>query len=230
MRTRDDIFTEVLVRNNITTADTFITDSTLKNWIRDAHIWASSFHKWPMTEGRASTTFTGSEEWFIEGYKADSFRIMQIGGERLTKLNFEDYQTFREVEPTADDRVYSSFGKLVFINPYVDLTGTLTVYGQYQPYIDVTDETGTTIFTDWNDEGNEAIVEKMSSYLKRRLNNVQAAELHDQRATAKLEEIWKRYLEEQYKKQTHPDSEGMFKRFDILHGAMTDELIKRDQF
>jgi hypothetical protein len=230
MRTRDDIFTELLVRNNLTTTDTFITDTTLKNWFRDAHIWASSYHKWPMTEGRLSTTYTTTEEWTLEGYKADSIRMIQIDGKRLTKLNFEDYQTFREEQPTNDDRVFSTFGKLVYINPYVGLGGTLTAWGQYQPYIDVTDETGVTIFTDWNDEGNEGVLEKMNSYLKRRLGNIEAAELHDQRASAKLEEVWKRYMDEQFKKQTHPDSGGMFKRVDILRGGMSEEIFHRDQF
>lgn len=230
MRTRDDLFTELLVRNNLTTTDAFITDTYLKNWFRDAHVWASSFHKWPMTEGRVSTTFTATEEWQFEGFKADSIRIMQIGGKRLTKLNFEDYQTFREEESTADDRVFTDFGKLVFINPYVGLTGTLTAWGQYQPYVDVTDETGVTIFTNFDDEGNEGILEKMNSYLKRRLGNLQAAELHDQRAVAKLEEVWGRIQKEQFKYQTHPDSGGMFKRFDVLQGAATDEIMHRDQF
>lgn len=230
MRTRDDIFTEVLVRNNLTTTDTFITDAYLKGWFRDAHIWASSYHKWPMTQGRVSTTFAATEEWTFEGYKADSFRIVQIGGKRLTKLNFEDYQTFREEAPASTDRVFTDFGKLVFINPRVDLTGTLTAWGQYQPYVDVTDETGLTIFTNWDDEGNEGIVEKMSSYLKRRLGNIQAAELHDQRAVAKLEEVWKRIMAEQFKYQTHPDSGGMFKRFDVINGAASDEIINSDQF
>lgn len=230
MRTRDDIFTEILVRNNLTTTDTFITDATLKNWFRDAHVWAASYHKWPMTEGRVSTTFTGSEEWSFEGYKADSLRIVQIGGKRLTKLNFEDYQTFREEQPAGNDRVFADFGKLVFINPSIDLGGTLTAWGQYQPYVDVTDETGITIFTNFDDEGNEGILEKMNSYLKRRQGNTQAAELHDQRAAAKLDEIWKRVMEEQFKNQTHPDSGGMFRRFDIIKGGMNDEIMNRDQF
>jgi len=230
MRTRDDIFTQILVRNNLTTTDTFITDAFLQGWYRDAHIWASSYHKWPMTEGRVSTTFTATEEWSFEGYKADSFRIVQIGGKRLTKLNFEDYQTFREEESTSNDRVFTDFGKLVFINPFIGLTGTLTAWGQFQPFVDATNETGTTVFTDFDDEGNEGILEKMSSYLKRRLGNTQSAELHDQRAVAKLEEVWKRILAEQYKYQTHPDSGGMFKRLDVLRGGMDDNLFRRDQF
>ena len=52
-----------------------------------------------MTEGQ-TTTFAATEEWQFEGYKADAIRCL-IGGSRLTKLNFEDYQTFRE-EDLAD--------------------------------------------------------------------------------------------------------------------------------
>ena len=230
MRNRDDIFTQVLVRNNRTTTDSFITDTHLKSWFRDAHIWASSHRKWPMTEGRISTTYTTTEEWSFEGYKADSFRILQVGGSRLKKLNFEDYQTFREEEPSSDDRVYSDFGRLVFINPNIDLSGTLTAWGQYQPYIDVTDETGVTIFTDFDDEGNEAIVEKMSSYLKRREHLAEEAELHDNRAKVKLEEVYKRILDEQFKYQTHESSGGMFERIDIIDGGLYGDTIDRDQF
>lgn len=235
MRTRDDIFTEVLVRNNLTTTDSFITDTILKAWYRDAHMWSTSYHKWPMTEGRIQTTFataTGpnSDEWFFEGYKQDSFRLMQIGGKALKKLTFADYQIFRETEPTGTGRVFSDFGKTVFINPYADVSGTVVAYGQYQPYIDVTDETGTTIFTDFNDEGNEGIVEKMQGHLKRRLHLPQEAELHDQRAVAKLDEVWKRILEEQGMYQTHQDRGGMFQRIDVVEGNYENELYKRNQF
>lgn len=231
MRTGIDVFTQVLVRNNRTTTDAFITDANLRTWFRDASVWAASFHKWPMTEGRLQTTFAtalgpGADEWYPEGYKADSFRLVQIGGKALRKLNFADYQIFREEQTDGDDRVFSDFGKTVFINPNVDLTGTLTMWGQYQP---IPDEDAATIFTDYDDEGNEAIYEKMSSYLKRREHLVEEAEVHDQRAAAKLDEIWKRVLEEQYAYQTHEDRGGMFKRFDVLNGRPTDE-IKRDQF
>jgi len=229
MRTRDNIFNEVLVRNNRTTTDGFITDANLKTWFNDANIWGASYKKWPFTEGRVSTTYTTVEEWNFEGYKADSFRILQVGGKRLKKLNFEDYQIFREEEASSNDRVYSDFGKLVFINPNIDASGTLTGWGQYQPIVDVTDETGLTVFSDWDAEGNEAIYEKMSSFLKRREHLTQEAELHDQRANTKLDEIWKRILDEQFKYQTHPTSGGMFERFDVLDGRPTDE-IKRDQF
>lgn len=230
LNTRDDIFTEVLVRNNRTTTDGFITDTILKGWYSAAHVWATSFKKWPFTEGRVSTTYTTTEEWSFEGYKADSFRLVQVGGKRLQKLNFEDYQIFRESEPSSSDRVYSDFGRVVFINPSIDASGTLTAWGQYQPYIDVTNETGVTLFSNYDEEGNEAIVEKMSGYLKRREHLAQEAEVHDKRATDKLNEVWQRILDEQSLYQTHRDRGGMFKRFNVLSGLQNDEVWKRDQF
>ena len=237
LKTRDDIFTEVLVRNNRTTTDTFITDTMLKSWFFDSHIWATAQYKWPFTEGRLQTTFAsgggpGGDEWFFEGWKADSFRIMQVGGKRLTKLNFEDYQILREVQPAANDRVFSDFGRTVFINPNLDASGTVVAYGQYQPYVDVTDETGTTLFTGWDEEGNEAIVEKMSSYLKRREHLAQEAEVHDSRAAVKLAEVWKRIGDEQYAYQPSPTRDGWFKRFDVLRGRgiNNDQMNNINQF
>lgn len=228
-----DLITEVLVRNNRTTTDSFITDAMLQDWVRQAHKWASAYHKWPFTEVRDNTLTYSTEEVpyssFNVDYKADSIRILQIGDKRLKKLNFEDYLTFKEEEPSSDDRVFSDFGRILYIHAG-DLTGTITAWGQYDVKIDPTDYTATTIFSDYDEEGNEAIIEKASSYLKRREHMVEEAELHDQRALAKLEEIWKRILDEQYKYQTHPAAGGQFERLDVVNGGFKDELFNRDQF
>lgn len=235
MKTRDQIFTEVLVRNNRTTTDGFISDTYLKNWYRDANIWAAARHKWPFTEGRVETTYTtgsgpNSDEFYFEGYKADSFRIVTIGGKRLEKLKFEDYVILKEEAPDADDRVYTDFGRTMLINPKADVSGTLVAYGQYTPAIDTTDESGVTVFSNYDDEGNEAIIEKMTAYLKRREHLPDEAELHDQRASAKLEELWKNIKDEQYAYQTTPERGGMWKRLDVVEGGLSDDLFQRDQF
>lgn len=230
MRTKTNIITEFLVRNGRSTSTTDLTDAIVNNWYLESHLWASAYHKWPFTEGRIQTTYTTTEEWSFDGYKADSFRILQIGGKRLTKLNFEDYQILKEETPDSTDRVFSDFGRTVFINTNIDCSGTLVAYGQYQPYIDITDESGITVFSDFDEEGNEAMVEKMSAYLKKRDQLYQESELHDQRASAKLEEVWKRTQDEQYAYQTTPERGGMFKRIDVLNGELTDNLFHRDQF
>ena len=230
LNTTGDIITEVLVRNNLTTTDTFVTDAMLQDWTRQAHKWAASQHKWPFTEGRVSTTFSATEEWYFEGYKADSFRLVQIGGKRLKKLDFRNYQIFREEESNATERVFSDFGRTVFINPKIDLTGTLTAWGQYEPNLDSTDLTALTIFSGYDEEGNEAMVRMMTAYLKNREHLPDEAEYHEKKAGEKLEEIWKRVLDEQYQYQTHPDSGGMFRRFDVLGGDYQEEIFRRDRF
>lgn len=229
LKTTGDIITEVLVRNNRTTTDSFITDTMLQDWVVDAHQWASSYHKWPFTEGRVSTTWARSSELTFEGYKADSIRFIQVGGKRLQKLNFDNFQTLLEESPNSTDRVYSDFGRTLFFNTAADVSGTLIAYGQYQPVLDKTDLAANTVFTNWDDEGNEAIVEKMSSYLKRREHSIQESELHDKRAEAKLEEVWGRVAQEQFAYQNRA-GDGMFQQFDVIEGGFRNDEFKRNQF
>ena len=225
-----DIQDEFLVRGNVATSVAFVTDTFLNDWTRIAGLWAASTHKFPFSEGRVSTTFSATEEWNFEGYKADSFRLVQIGGKRLKKLDFRNYQIFREEEPSSDERVFSDFGRTVFINPNVDLTGTLTAWGQFTPNLDPTDKTATTIFSGFDEEGNEAILLEMLSFLKDREKKATESKVFHDRAQLILDGIWQRVLDEQYQYQTHPSSGGMFRRFDVLEGDYEEEIFRRDQF
>ena len=226
-----DIRDSVIQKLGVATTDAFYTEGILNNWCKEGIRWATAYKKWPFTEGRVSTTFTGAEEWSFEGYKADSFRMMQIGGKRLDKLNFEDYQIFREENSDGTDRVFSDFGRLVVINPNIDLTGTLTAYGQYNPAdVDATDLTATTPFSGGDDEGNEAIVEEVISYAKTRSQEDALAQIHHAKAKAILDEIWKRAQDEQYNYKTHRTRGGMWKRINVIDSGVEDDKIKRDQF
>jgi hypothetical protein len=226
-----DIKDQVVVRLGISTTSAFYTDDILNDWIQGATRWASAYKKWPMSEGRVSTTFTATEEWSFEGIKTDTIRLLQVGGDRFQKLNFEDYQIFREVEPGSDEKVYSDFGKIVFINPGADASGTLTVWAQYQPIdIDVTDTTAKTVFSDWDEEGNEAIVHKTLSYAFTREKKENEAAVHDAKAVSILERLWENIQGEQFQYQTHRSRGGMWKRINILAGGVDDEIIRRDQF
>lgn len=238
LETVSDIFTEVLVRNNRTTTDGFITDSTLQGWTKDAHNWASSYCKWPFTEGRFSTTAastsTSTDGYtqlsYPEGFKADSIRLMTVDGKRYQKKNFYKFQQFIEDNPADTSKIYTDYGRQIYINPNAgDFSGTIVAWAQYTPILDVTDLTATTVFSGYDSEANEAIVEKMTSYLKRREHLVDEAELHDQRATAKLEEVKKRINEEQYNYQD-TQNEGMFKRFDVLRGGFKEDIFRKDQW
>lgn len=236
MRTQTEIITEVLVRNNRTTTDTFITDTKLKSWFKSSVIWATSYHKWPFTEGKNSTTFSTAVTdelgnaivQYPEGFKSDSVRILTIGGKRLTKTNFSSFLRYLEDNAPVTDRIYSDYARQLYVNVRADVSGTLTAYGQYTPIIDTTDDTAVTIFSDFDEEGNESIVEKMSSYLKRSEHITDEAELHDQRASVKLDEIWTRVTDEQYAYQAKDQT--MFEDFDVLEGRGSQDWGKENRW
>lgn len=234
--TVSDIQTEVLVRNNRSTTDSFITDTILDDWTRQAHTWAAARHKWPCTEGRVSTTYTSTADEngdivfnYPEGWKSDSIRYLMVGGKKFKKTNFYIFRKFREDQPNDGTKLFADYNRQYYLNPNSQVSGTVMVFGQYTPNIDPTDKTAVTVFSYFNDDGNEAIVEKMTSYLKRREHIPQESELHDQRASAKLDDIWKNIQEEQYGYESN-QSEGMFERIDVVEGEMRDNLIHRDRF
>lgn len=246
LRTTGDIITEVLVRNNRTTTDQFITDSMLQGWLKNAHMAVTAYHKWPATEGRNSTTFASyvtNEDGYLqgvypEGWKSDSIRSLTIGGKKVTKVDFYKFQKFMEDNPNDSARIFTDRARVIYLNPRIDLSGTVTAWGQYTPILDVTDLTATTVFSDADEEGNEAIVETMTSYLFRREspsvsakggNLVSPSIAALKRASDILDLVWKRVGDEGFGYMS-TDDDGMFKRFDVVNGGFNDDLLKRDQF
>ena len=227
-----DIKTEFLVRSGKDTSSGWLTDTILNDWLSQSHRWCAGFKKWPMATGRTQTTYdSATEEWDFEGYRADSFRIMTIGGKLLKELNYEDYLIFKEDSPDANDRVWAEQGGLVSINTNIDASGTLVAWGQFQPgNFDITDETESTVFTEGNDEGNQAIIEEMLSYVDRRDTNEVNADKKHANAIVMLEQLNSRIENEQFQKQTHRDRGGIFERIDVVNGTLEDEQFKRLQF
>lgn len=227
---------EILLRTGKSTTSGWVSDANLKNWINQAHRWAAGQKKWPMTEGRIQTTFatgTGpdSDEWDFEGYRADTIRLMRIGGKRLEKLNYEDYLIYREEKPDGDGRYFSDIDGVVVINPNIDLSGTVTAWGQYLPAnFDITNETFETIFTEGNDDGNEAIIERTIGYAYKR--DGKKKEAIEQTLIAKeiLNELWENIKQEQSLYKTQEERGGMFKRIDVLRGRGVGDDSLENQF
>ena len=231
-----EIKNQALNRHGVSTTEAFYTDDVMNDFIKSAHRWATSFKKYPFTEGRVSTTFAGgsgvnSDEWSFEGYKSDSFRMLTIGGKLHEKLNFEDYLIFKQERPEANDRVYTDYGRLVYINSKTDASGTLTAYGQYIPVDpDTTDPDSTTVFSATEPEGNEAIIEEVLAFMNLRERKPDRAKFHHERAVAILDSVEGIIEDEGYNYKTHPTRGGMYERVDVLHGDYINDSFNRNQF
>ena len=232
MRFTYEIKDDIVIQLGVSTSVGFYTEAILEDWIDKAHKFAAAFKKWPMTEGRVSTTYvvdsTTDEVGFNypEGWKPDSIRLLRIGGKRFKKLNFNKYQEFREDWPSDQAKVFSDHGRLYFINPLADASGTTTLWGQYTPIFGSDD---LTVFSDMAEEGNEAIIEEVMSYAKKKEKKLTEAIAHHETAKKILDEIWQRIKDEQFGYQSE-DDEGMFKRMDIIQGDFHSDLIKRNQW
>ena len=232
MRFQYDIKDDIIIQLGVSTSVGFYTDAILDDWIDKAYKWSSSYKKWPFTEGRVTTTYVADDTDievgfnYPEGWKPDSIRMLRVGGKRFRKVNFYKYQEFREDNSSDQEKIFTDHGRLYFINPQADVSGTTTLWGQFTPLIDTTD---LTIFSDTAEEGNEAIIEEVISYAKKKEKKPQESMMHHQNAVRILEEIWQRIKDEQFGYHD-TDDEGMWKRLDIINGGLREDTIKRDQW
>lgn len=226
-----DIKTEVIVRLGISTTEGYYYDAILSDWLEDAHRFATSYKRWPFTEGKVSTTYvSGTETYpYPEGWRTDSIRILKLGDKRVQKTNFEDYENYKEDNSGGSDRIFSDFSREYYINPNIDLSGTITVYGQYNPVIDVSVPATETVFSNYEEEGNEAIVLEMLSYAKQKERKIKESIEFHMRAKEVLDSVYIRTVKDEgFAYQTK--NRSLFKRFDVIEGVEQDELYRRDRF
>lgn len=226
--TYGEILNEIVVRSGISTTSSYYTNSMLEAWINGATRWATSYRKWPFTEyyDKSGAFTSGTEEYTYPntGFKTDSIRFLKIGSNRFEKVNFKDYLSFREDFSSSQKRIFSDFGRTLYINPNCT-TGTIYAYGQLAQ----TDPTSTTAFSTGEEEGNEAIVEECLSYINLRERKEDRVKYHHTRAIEILDNIWKKITDEQHA-YLPKESEGMFRRVDVLNGEYYSDFDNPLQF
>lgn len=239
------------MKMNQNSSSAFYTDPILTTWASNAQGWAASQYKWPFTEGRISTTVaslsTNEDGYTVltypEGIKPNSIRLLTVGGKRFSKKNFYSFQSFIEDNPASNEKIYTDFGRVVLINPRADLSGTVTAWAQVNianlatdtgttvnnvngPY---QDPTALTIFSDFANEANEAIIEKMMEYAFMREKKPELAKPHEDKAKVILAGVIKRIEDEAFAYQ-ETTNDGMFERFDVVNGGFTEDLRNTNQF
>ena len=223
----------VLVKLGQATTSAYYTDAILDDWIDDAHKFATSYKKWSFTEGRISTTFSTSITddlnnyimEYPEGWKADSIRLLQIGGKTYDKKNFYQFMKYREENPSDNEEIYSDYARRIYVNSVASPSGTMTCYGQYMPVrLDGTDPSTGTIFSNYDEDGNQAIVQEVLSYAAQREKKPQVEiQSYHQMAIEILDRLWNTIAGEQAMYQP-TDGEGMWRRIDVVNGTFGDDL------
>lgn len=140
----------------------------LKRWINLAIQRAWDYARWIFSEKAVYTQATNSEYYdYPDDFISDSINILKVeqkDGEMVTykKINFQDYQKYREEHPDGEDKVFSDFRRFYFINPNTFSAGKkIEIWGKKRAKKLVNDNDLLPFSPDTDDEensGNEAIV------------------------------------------------------------------------
>lgn len=235
LQTLGDIKTEVLVRLQQGTSAAFYTDTILNQWADLSHRWAASYKKWPFSFyfDQSIAFVSGTESYtYPSNFKTHSIRFIQDQSTGANppiyqKVDFKSYQNYRTTNSSGQDKIFADLGRLFYINPNV-ATGTLMCYGIILPNSLAGDPTSTTVFSNADEDGNEAIVEFMLGYAMKRERKEDLAEVHIAQAKAILDNLWSTMIPEEGNAQGKDLS--MWKRFNVERGVLSEDLLKRDQF
>lgn len=166
MQTREDMENELVTRLQVASNSTRFTSSRITELIQNATTWAGGLYVWnELVRGRRTSTVASQEYYDYPGdFRSETIIRVEIDDLEYDRKNFEDYLDFKKEFPNSTDRIFANYGRqyFVFPTPTSNGSGNLVVWGAVQHPALSTAETKT-IFSDSNEQGNEAIVKKAFS-------------------------------------------------------------------
>lgn len=204
-----------MIANN---SETF-SPSRITQLIKDANQWAGTTFFWPsLARARVTSALKNTQSLNYDYYDypsdfiTDSVARLYIDGQKYEKKAFYDFLDYVDqtqlgaTRPDPTKYYYADFGRQYFVWPSYAGSGTnnLIVWGYIQPP-DLVDPETTTIFSKWDDSGNEAIVCKAVSVAMERLDSGMSAQ-NIQKATGLLQTLWSRVTRQMQRSQrlNHP--------------------------
>lgn len=232
MQTRSDIETELLARIMAANNSTQFSSTRLTTLVKDANLWAGTLFFWPpLFRNRifSSKPNTQSLNYDYYDYPSDyltgSIQRLYIGGLKYEKKAFQDFLDYVDqatpgaLPPDSTKRYFAEYARQFFVYPTVSVQGDSDglVWGNIQP-LSLDSPSDITIFSQWNDSGNEAILKKALSVALERIDSNFALQQKAE-AIQLLQVIWKKVLQEAQRSQRleHP----FFAVHDMFGGGST---------
>jgi hypothetical protein len=211
----DELVQRVMVSNN----SSMLPAARVTQLIQDAYQWAGTLHFWPpLYRARtfSTTPNTQSLTYDYYDYPSDfltgSVSRLYIDNKKYDKKAYQDLIDYADnvvensVPPDPTKRYFAEYGRQFFVYPASTVAGSSNgiIWGNIQP-LQISTAASTTIFSLWNDSGNEAIVKKALSVALERFDP-NFATTQKKEAFDLLELIWKKIMDENQKSQrlNHP--------------------------
>lgn len=174
MRTRLDIKTKLQPMLMAIGTSSYFTPTRIDSAINDAYLQVASTKQWgDIKKGFVTGTISGQDYYdYPDNCQTESiFKISVDGESDYVKTDFEDYLKESEDNPSSSIKRFSEYGRQIFIYPTPTTTGStnLILWGVIQP-ASLTNDGDVTMFTDYADVLNEAILQYAYSDLVQNLD------------------------------------------------------------
>jgi hypothetical protein len=195
---RDELLARLIVANN----STLYTDARLSLLIKHAYIWVTDQYLWPQLE-RAKYTNTAASQYYYDNpttFKTDCVTRVIVNELEYDRKNFEDFLDYKQNYPTdVTKRIFADYGRQIFLFPTPTAILKLEIWGLIQPE-PLSADADMTIFSDSDENGNEAIVRKALSVAIGKTNNNLALS-EENEAKSILATIYNKILQRQQRDQ-----------------------------
>ena len=183
--------------------------------VQDEIKWAGSLFYWPSLQRlREATALKNTQGLNYDYYDypidflRNSIARLYIDGKLYLPKAYQDFLDYADssIDPTLSpnpaNHFFANYGDQFFTYPSysgIAPANNLLGWGNIEHPL-VTDPAGTTIFSNWDENGNKAIVKKAMSTLLERIDPPMANALESE-AIGMLQLIWKRVTDEAQKAQ-----------------------------
>lgn len=225
MQTRADIETELSKRLMVANNSTLVSPTRITQLVQDAYLWAGSLFFWPqLLRSRYFSSKPSSQSAtpilplaydyydYPQDFLTGSISRLYFNGKKYDKKSFQDFLDYTDNAQQAQNPpdptklFFAEYGRQFFVWPGVTQAGVNDglVWGNIQPQ-QLANSTDKTIFSLWNDSGNEAVLKKALAVEMERLDSGFANE-QKQEAVQLLQVIWNKVVAENQKSQrlNHP--------------------------
>lgn len=220
MQTRSDIEAETVQRVMAAANSTLFNADRITGVVKDSYLWAGSLFFWPsLQKARVTTALKNTQLLTYDYYDyppdflTDSISRLYIDGKKYEHKAYQDFLDYVDssnntlVAPNPNNHFFANFGRQYFVYPSytgVAPANNLLIWGNIQPPA-LVNPSDTTIFSQWDDAGNEAVVKKSFATLMVRIEpSLSGAAEKD--AIGLLQVMWKKIADQNQRAQrlNHP--------------------------
>lgn len=187
----------------VATSSSLFTTDRIEKLLNDAYLWATGLYEWPELQKGYDTTTPAVEEStneqyidYPEDYRTDTItEFIYIDGKAFRRKSWMDFLEHKRLNPTATKRIFADYARQIFIFPHQTVGLEVCLWGQKQADR-LTDDANTTIFSNHDEAGNEAVVDKAFSVAMKRVD-IDASRVALNDAVTGLSVVWKKIADRQ---------------------------------